>query len=246
MHDLNRSNSFSRIDIPFFQNTWANPSVKMTISNETLPFLSDGVIFIHSLGFTIDNNFAYKIDWSDSRNINILNIELRKLIEFYLKHPEIQPCSLLDMKIEYQIKEQKKWCGTGTHMVVYDVDGVNYPCSTFLPMSIGTEKANLSRNIDFSITENLLDPKCKGCVIQSGCPTCYGSNYAESGNIAIKSNQLCQLTKIRALAVSYLRAKRILGKSNLESLEGVDYLTVKAALDIQNKIKVDSTFFTSH
>lgn len=245
MHDLNRSNSFSRIDIPFFQNTWGNPSVKMTISNETLPFLSEGVMFIHSLGFIIHNNFAYGIDRSSPHNIDILNIELRKLIEYYLKHPEIQPCSLLDMKIEYQINEQKKWCGTGTHMVAYDVDGIDYPCSTFLPISIGTEKAKLSREIDFSMIENLVDPKCKECVIRSVCPTCYGSNYAESGEIYIKNDQLCQLTKVQALAVSYLKSKRILINNNLESLEGKDYLTVKAALDIQNKVKVDSTFFAN-
>jgi uncharacterized protein len=246
MHDLNRSNSFSKIDIPFFQNTWANPSVKMTISNESLPRLSEGVIFIHSLGFVIHNNFAFKIDWSDHRNINVLNAELQKLVKYYLEHPNIQPCSLLDMKIEYQTNKRIKWCGTGTHMVIYDVDGMDYPCSTFLPMSIGTEKAKLSRAMDFSIIENLTDPKCDECVISSSCPTCYGTNFAESGNITIKNDQICQLTKIRALAVSYLRTKRILENNNMESLEGTDYLTVKAALNIQNKVKVDSTFFANH
>lgn len=246
MHNLNRSNSFSKIDLPFFQSTWSNPSTKMTISKETLPFLAQGVIFLHSIGFTINNNLAYGIDWSDADNVDVLNRELEKLITYYLAHPEKRPCSLLDMKIEYQTYEEKKWCGTGTNMVVYDVDGVDYPCQMFLPMSIGHEKAESSRHIDFSVTENLVDIKCKGCPLHPICPTCYGSNYAESGDVRTRNNQLCQLTKVRALASSYLKAKKILAKSNLKNLEGRDYLIVKAALEIQNKIKIDSSLFVSH
>ncbi len=246
MHNLNRSNSFSKIDLSFFQNTWENPSTKMTISKETLPFLADGVIFLHSLGFTIYNNLAYGIDWSDANNIDVLNRELEKLIVYYLAHQEIAPCSLLDVKMEYQTYVEKKWCGTGTNMVVYDTDGVDYPCQMFLPMSIGHEKAELSRHIDFSITENLVDIKCQGCLLHPICPTCYGSNYSESGDIRTRNNQLCQLTKVRALASSYLKAKKVLAKNEFKKLEGDDYLIVKAALEIQSKIKIDSDLFISH
>ena len=246
MHNLNRSDSFSKIDVPFFQTTWENPSTKMTVSKETLPYLAEGVIFLHSLGFTVNNNLAYGIDWSDIQNIEILSRELGKLIIYYLEHPEITPCGLLDMKIEYQQYEEKKWCGTGTHMVVHDVNGESYPCQMFLPLSIGQEKASASQRIDFTVSENLVDPKCKNCLIHPVCPTCYGSNYSESGDIAIRNNQQCQIMKVRALAVSYLKSKRILGRNKLENLEGIDYLTVKAALEIQRKIKIDASQFVNH
>jgi len=235
MHDINRSNSFSKIDLSFFKSTWPDPSVKMTISRETLPDLAEGVIYLHSLGFRITNNLAFGIDWSDSDNAKILSCELEKLINYYLENPDIQPCRLMDMKIKYLAFNEKKWCGVGTDMVMFDWDGASYPCHGFLPISIGKQKAINACKIDFNLIEHLIDPKCKGCLLYSICPTCYGINYDESGDVAIRSSQLCHFTKIRALACSCLQAKKILTNSELTSLGGDDYLIVKSAIQIQRQ-----------
>jgi radical SAM protein with 4Fe4S-binding SPASM domain len=234
MHDHNRSKSFSKIDIDFFKNTWRNLSVKMTISQETLPSLAEGVIFLHSLGFEIQNNLAFGINWSDSINEKTLSCEMNKLIEYYLENPDIKPCSFMDVKIEYCNRPARKWCGVGTQMVAFDVDGVDYPCQSFLPMSIGKEKAKFSRTFDFNSFENLLDPKCKDCILQSICPTCYGSNYSANNNLASKDNDLCRLTKLQALACSYLKAKKILMRRETAKLGGEDYRIVKSAMQIQS------------
>jgi radical SAM protein with 4Fe4S-binding SPASM domain len=246
MHNINRSQSFSKIDLEFFQSTWADPSTKMTVSKESLPYLADGVIYLHSLGFTVDNNLAYGIDWSDSSTLSILARELRKLAEYYLAHPEIKPCSLLDMKIEMQTFEAKKWCGAGTQMIAYDVDGVDYPCQMLLPMSIGKEKAEQARHIDFQNVENFIDGKCKNCLLFPICPTCYGSNFDERDNLATRNDHLCEITKVRALASAYLQAKKVLNKKDIQDLEGNEYLIVKAALEIQRKIDVNSDVFVNN
>jgi radical SAM protein with 4Fe4S-binding SPASM domain len=176
MQDTNRSNSYSKIDLPFFRETWVNIEVKMTISKETLPSLAQGVIYLHSFGFNIRNNLAYGIDWVEPVNIQILSEELNKMIYYYLKYPEIKPCSLIDLKIEDREFSDKKWCRVGTHMVVFDVDGKNYPCHGFLPTSIGKEEAEKSRTFKFDLNEDLLDKKCRGCILYNFCPTCYASN----------------------------------------------------------------------
>ena len=49
-----------------------NQYVKMTISPETLKMLADGVIYLHGLGFDIDNNLAYGVNWSDEKYIREL------------------------------------------------------------------------------------------------------------------------------------------------------------------------------
>jgi radical SAM protein with 4Fe4S-binding SPASM domain len=238
MHDINRSKSFSKIDLPFFKKTWTNTPVKMTISKDTLPYLSEGVIFLHTHGFSIQNNLAYGVDWSDSNNVVILKRELEKLVELYLSHPDIAPCSLMDMKIEYAGREAKKWCGVGTQMVIIDVDGEKYPCHAFLPMSLGREKAIDSQKIDFNATQIIIDPKCESCILHAICPTCYGANYAANDNTALRNEHLCRLTKIMALASSYLKVKRILANTEVEKLEGEKYFTIKSALEIQNQIKI--------
>jgi radical SAM protein with 4Fe4S-binding SPASM domain len=202
-----------------------------------LSSLAEGVIFLHSFGFEIQNNLAVGIDWSDPTNEKILSREMNKLIEYYLENPEIKPCSLMDMKIEYHSRPARKWCGVGTQMVTFDVDGTDYPCQSFLPMSIGKEKAAHSRTINFNLLEHLVDPKCKNCILQSICPTCYGSNFGENDTLASKNNNLCRLTKIQALACSYLKAKRILKRGETTKLGGEDYRIIKSAIEIQNNLQ---------
>jgi radical SAM protein with 4Fe4S-binding SPASM domain len=238
MHDCNRSKSFSKIDVPFFKEIWPDSGIKMTISQETLPDLAEGVIYLHSLGFEVHNNPAYGIDWTDSNNMQILSRELKKLIDYYLEHSDVKPCSLMDMKIEYQGYEEKKWCGAGTDMAVFDVDGKKYPCHGFLPLSIGQDKADTSLALDFSLVENLIDPKCKGCLLYNICPTCYGSNYNQTGNIAIRNQQHCNLTKVRALACSYFEAKKILAGTRFPTTNKEDHFIIESIIKIQDQIAI--------
>ena len=48
MHDINRSNSFDKIDVDFFAKTWPNQAMKMTISAETLPLHSEMIFFTNA------------------------------------------------------------------------------------------------------------------------------------------------------------------------------------------------------
>ena len=114
MQDINRSNSFDQIDIDFFIKQYPQQAIKMTVSQDTLPFLFDGIVYAHSKGFKVNCNLAFGIDWSDKNNVAILERELNKIIEYYLRNPEIEPCSMLNVPIEHlgtqkDKKEIKKW-----------------------------------------------------------------------------------------------------------------------------------------
>lgn len=213
MQDINRSNSFDQIDIDFFIKQYPQQAIKMTVSQDTLPFLFDGIVYAHSKGFKVNCNLAFGIDWSDKNNVAILERELNKIIEYYLRNPEIEPCSMLNVPIEHlgtqkDKKEIKKWCGTGTAMKAFYVDGNVYPCQFFMPISAGKDKAKKLGEIKFvdSIPVELLDEKCQSCLIREACPTCYGSNYISTGNIYSKDYNLCELTKIIIKARSYFKA----------------------------------------
>ena len=99
MHNVNRSNSYDDIDLDFFLEMYPEQDVKMTVSRETLPHLAEGVIELHQKGFAVSCNLAYEIDWSDPENLSVLTRELEALISFYLAHPEVEPCSMLNMGI---------------------------------------------------------------------------------------------------------------------------------------------------
>lgn len=211
MQDINRCNSSDKIDLSFFAENWPTQGVKMTITPKTLPHLANGVIFLHEQGFNVNCNLAYGLDWSNLQYDTILEKQLSILINYYCSHPEIKPCSMLDMEISYvgiaSQLEYTKWCGAGTSMRVYSTDGICYPCHFFEPLALGEEKAIKSFDIDFSQAVQLQDKDCNGCCLLPVCPTCYGSNYATTGDVSQKDKNICRLTKIMALANSFLKYK---------------------------------------
>ena len=202
------------IDLDFFARNYPDQPIKMTVSQETLPNLAEGVIYLHEKGFEVSCNLAYNIDWSKDNNKLILEEQLHILIDYYLEHPEITPCSMLDMGIETVAPGDNRFfrfCGCGITVVAYDVDGTSYPCQMFMPLSCGLEKAECSLKIEFypdRIPDDLMDDKCRKCVIQPSCPTCYGANYIKYGDIYIHDDNYCKLYKIIIKARSFFRAQQ--------------------------------------
>lgn len=220
MHDINRDNSFDSIDYKFFIETWPIQEVKMTVSEQTLPYLAEGIIFLHKIGFIISENFAYGIDWSNKNNVSILSREYSKLIDYYLENPQIKRCRLLSTQIEnlaYDFEEHIT-CGIGKGMAVYDVEGKRYPCHFFQPNSVGEEKSIQSEKINFSDKTIYSDPICDKCDIKNACPTCYGANYASTGDVAIRDKNMCGLMRISAKATAFLYAS-LIEKYGVESLK---------------------------
>lgn len=243
MNDMNRTNSSNLIDLNFFKNQYPNQPIKMTISEKTLSTLAEGVIYLHNRGFSVSCNLAYGLDWSDEINVVNLERELMKLIDYYLKKPDIEPCSLLNMSISNVALMQKKhkfmrYCGAGVSNAAYHIDGTVYPCQFFTPLSVGEEKARNSLNLKFydeSIPEENIEEKCGNCVVQSICPTCYGANYAATGNMYLHDDNYCKMTKIIMKARSYFKAKQWeLGQLNLSSEE--ELLLLKSIRIIQENL----------
>ena len=214
MHNLNRSNSYDMIDLSFFKEQYPNQEIKMTISPETLPHLAEDVIDVHKQGFLVACNLAYEINWSNPQNATILERELHTLIDFYLANPEIEPCSILEMgryNVGYEKDQAVRFCGAGVYMRSYDVDGKSYPCQFFMPLSLGNDKAATAHKIKFPedvIPLELLDEKCRECIIKSVCPNCFGANYAATGSIYSRDDNMCRLTKIIVRARSYFKARQ--------------------------------------
>lgn len=210
-HDLNRSNSFDKIDIDFFCKTYPKQDIKMTISEVSLPFLFENVKFCHEKGFFVSCNLAYGINWMAKSNQAILERELKKLIDYYLDHPQTTPASILDgdifnVVLEAEKTSCKKWCGVGTSMKTYAVNGDLYPCQLFMPISADSEIDSRSIVFEKSFPISYLDDECQKCIIRPVCPTCYGSNYIATGNIYKRDMSMCELNKIIIRARAYFKA----------------------------------------
>lgn len=215
MHDINRCNSFDDIDVDFFAETWPKQPMKMTVSVDTLPYLSEGIIFMHEHNYTFTVNLAYEIDWSSDENKAVLERELKTLIDYYLAHPDIAPCSFLDVAI-YLVasaadNNKFRQCGAGVEMSTYDVDGRAYPCQFFMPLTLGEERADKARGLVFpeEISREEFVGDCRSCKALEICHTCYGANYSATGNVYEKDMNWCKLQKIIFKANAYFRFKQM-------------------------------------
>lgn len=208
MQERNRPNSFDRIDLDFFARELPGTRAKMTVAPNTIDGLAKGTIFIHSLNLRPQNGLAYGVRWP-AESENILIEELKKLIEFYLENYDLEESLML--KIPYKdICMRQRSCDAGKSMVMYDVDGTRWPCHMFLPMSIGEEKAEKVKKINFKEeTQDIFaDEDCKECSINKSCVVCRGMNFNERSTLLGKDSDICILTKIIYKAKAYLAAEK--------------------------------------
>lgn len=209
MQDINRCNSFDKIDVDFFAKTWPKQPMKMTVSAETLPYLSEGIVYMHEQGYHFTSNLAFDIDWSKKDNAEVLERELMKLIEYYLANPQIEPCQFLSVPINMIASTHPdssfRQCGAGEEMFSYDVDGIAYPCQFFMPVSLGEKRAEEAKALQFPDELYRTDfPKpCCDCIAIRICHTCYGANYELTGDPLKKDEGWCVLQKIIFKANAY-------------------------------------------
>ena len=220
-HNHNRSNSYIQIDPQFFINTWPDQGIKMTISDYSLLNLADNIIYLHKLGFKeIDgvNLFEGTFDWSDEKYIRLIIPQLKKLVDFYVEHDELQLDQMLGRQIdmcEEENKVKRKWCGIGTGALFFDTDGKQYPCPFTTPMTFSQDKINDILKTDFHDTNTFVDDDCfNNCYIYPVCPHCPGANYLVKGTFKNRDRSKCRMQKLITLFSADLLGRRIIKNRN--------------------------------
>lgn len=211
-HNINRPNSFKCIDTKFFINTWPNIRVNMTITPDTLPFISDNVIFLHSLGIKdILAHFSLMTDWSKGKYEQVFYNQLIQLVDFYLKNTHIKPWSFFTYDISRTIDNEPYLapCNIG-QLKAYDFQTHKYyPCHMFFP-SVGGENLTVKLSqIDLSI-DKTEEECCLKCPFIKLCVTCYAENYIMRGSISSRDMSLCSLQQVNLVALFRFEYERIL------------------------------------
>lgn len=241
MQNMNRSNSFDKIDIDFFARTWPEQGIKMTVSPLSIHFLADGIQFLHSKGLHhILVNLAYMVNWNDPKFAVVYQRELRKMAAFYKENPTLERDTIFDLPFKLLVAPEaktRKWCGAGTQVKAYDVDGRQYPCHLFFESVCGKEKSEGWHDIDFSSPKEYISEECSVCPLYPTCPTCYGANYIERGKIGSRDMSLCRLEKIRTLEVAKFEYDRIMNSHDEDSISAEEAAERSNTLDALLKIE---------
>lgn len=216
-HNYNRSNSFDKIDLKFFQQNWPNQGIKMTLSEYSLNHLAENIKYVYSIGFKEIggvNLFEGTFDWSSDEYIRILIPQLAELVEFYVKNDSISLDQMLNKRLDMcELKNNKiqKWCGIGDGAVFFDFDGKKYPCPFVTPMTFDDSELKTIMAHDFWDIDNFIDKECcENCYIFPICPNCSGANYLNGKTFNVRDKSKCRIQKLITIFVADLQAKRII------------------------------------
>ena len=103
-------------------------------------------------------------------------------------------------------------------MAVIDVDGRDYPCHRFAPMSCKRNPDGISFD-DVSIKPEM----CASCPLVSMCPTCYGYNFEYHGDIDRRTTFHCAFFKLQvrsAASLIFRDIERLKQQVDIASLSG--------------------------
>lgn len=149
-HDLNRiwkgngseRGSYKDVvrNIPLWLSQFPNAGTKVTISSADIPYISESVIHLYSLGIhEVNINVVFENVWQDGDDILFeeqLILLADKIIDgdFYMDYA----CSFFNEHIGkplLPIYDNSNWCGAGK-MLAVDAKGNFYPCTRFAAYSL--------------------------------------------------------------------------------------------------------------
>ena len=220
-HNYNRSQSYDKIDIGFFKETWPEQNVKMTVSEYTLVNYASDVIFLHSLGFGINGGEIClgNNDWQKSGLLELYAKQLMKLIDYYSDCNESRYNAMFDVDIALCAAKNKlprKQCGVGDKLFFFDTDGQRYPCTFITPMAFDKCTIESIMNTDFKNSENFTDLNClRNCYLYPICKRCPAENYLKNQSFKQWNREKCGFTEILALAVSEIETRKIINNPKI-------------------------------
>lgn len=230
-HDLNRiwkgsgpeRGSYNDVvrNIPLWLKQFPGGATKVTISSADIPYISESVMHLYSLGIKeVNINCVFEDVWNegDDKLFEEQLVQLADKIidgELYKDYA----CSFFSESIGKPLdskRDNQNWCGAGK-MLAVDAAGNFYPCTRFAGYSLRNKRPIIIGNVKEGIDDNLLRPflaldrvsqspeKCLECEVASGCAWCQGENYdaADTPTIYQRSTAICKMHKARVRANNY-------------------------------------------
>lgn len=228
-HDLNRvykiteRGSYKDVvrNIPLWLEQFPNAGTKVTISSADIPYITESVLHLYSLGIhEVNINVVFEDVWQEGDDKKFEE-QLLSLADAIIDGGYYQDyaCSFFSEQIGKPLDpvyENNNWCGAG-RMLSVDAAGNLYPCTRFAQYSLREKKAWIIGNIKDGIDKNKIRPflvldrttqsnsECLNCEIASGCAWCQGENYdaADTPTVYQRATAICIMHKARVRANNY-------------------------------------------
>ena len=228
-HDLNRvykiteKGSYKDVvrNIPLWLEQFPGDGTKVTISSADIPYITESVLHLYSLGIhQVNINVVFEDVWQEGDDLKFEE-QLVQLADAIIDGGYYQDyaCSFFSEHIGKPmdpVRDNQNWCGAGK-MLSVDAAGNLYPCTRFAQYSLRDKEAWIIGNIHDGIDKNKLRPfltldrttqspqKCIECEVASGCAWCQGENYdaAQTHTVFQRATAICLMHKARVRANNY-------------------------------------------
>ena len=208
---------------------------KVTISSADIPYITESVLHLYSLGIhEVNINVVFEDVWQEGDDLKFEE-QLMQLADAIIDGGYYQDyaCSFFSEHIGKPLdpeRDNQNWCGAGK-MLSVDAAGNLYPCTRFAQYSLRDKETWTIGNIHDGIDKNKLRPfltldrttqspqKCIECEVASGCAWCQGENFdaAQTHTVFERATAICLMHKARVRANNYYWNK-LYRKLELEDL----------------------------
>ena len=208
-------------NIPLWLEQFPNASTKVTISSADIPYISESVLHLYSLGIhEVNINCVFEDVWNEGDDVKFEE-QLMLLADAIIDNGlyKENSCSFFSEQIGKPLDcklHNQNWCGAGK-MLAIDAAGNFYPCTRFAQYSLRDKKAWIIGNVNDGIDKNKLRPfltldrctqstqECIDCEVAEGCAWCQGENYdaADTPTVYQRATAICKMHKARVRANNY-------------------------------------------
>ena len=208
-------------NIPLWLEQFPNASTKVTISSADIPYISESVLHLYSLGIReVNINCVFENVWNEGDDVKFEE-QLMLLADAIIDNGlyKENSCSFFSEQIGKPLDcklHNQNWCGAGK-MLAIDAVGNFYPCTRFAQYSLRDKKAWIIGNVNDGIDKNKLRPfltldrctqstqECVDCEVAEGCAWCQGENYdaADTPTVYQRATAICKMHKARVRANNY-------------------------------------------
>lgn len=215
-------------DIDFFISTWPKQTIQMTINEQSVSDMAEGVKYLLMRGAAVHPNVAYEgREWSQDAILEY-GRQLRILIDFYNQNPHLP----LIKQFQHNLNEYaerlsnpippSRMCGAGAGFLLFDVDGKSYPCHLLSPLVIGGEKFARIKAGELNEANSFSDDRCNLCPFTASCPTCLASNFIYRDSFSKRDNTHCAIMRLEVKAFMKKEVLRLKGKDTLTAKEAAE------------------------
>lgn len=190
----------------------------MVVSHEDLPYLSESIIHLLTLGVKeIAVNLVVEDVWKVGDDA-IFEKELMMVADYVILHRLWNDVIISSLREDLGGKETDEHVfPCGNPMYVFDASGRIYTCVRFVGFSLRTKEARVIGTFRNGIDYNKIRPllsydrelcmaeKCRKCEISSGCRWCPAENYdsSDSATIFQRTTTICELHKANVRVKNY-------------------------------------------